>query len=274
MATTASPIYEHAALPAVNLRGARVAWGGVWSGILVGIGVFLLLSTLGLAIGISAAEVGPGEDSNARLGTGALIWSGLTLLFSLFVGGMVATRSGLIDDKATGMIEGALVWVLSILAIIYMASSGISMLANSASGIFGGLAQGAKSAVGTVDLTSLSHGDVDQMVARLNDPATVKMVATAIGAPEAEARSMLADIQQKVEAARTDPAQAAAAARQGLEQITARASERVERAAAAAQPYASRTAWITLGAMLLSLLAAVGGAMTGRRQAAKRLTNV
>ena len=36
----------------VTFEGVRVSWGGVWSGFLFGMGVLLLLSTLGLAIGI------------------------------------------------------------------------------------------------------------------------------------------------------------------------------------------------------------------------------
>ena len=92
---------------------------------------------LGLAIGISAADVDPAQDGNAKtLGIGAAVWSGLTLLIALFIGGMVATRTGMVYDRASGMIEGVLVWVLAIILLIYLASSGIGMLT---SGVFGAL---------------------------------------------------------------------------------------------------------------------------------------
>ena len=56
-------------------------------------GVLLLLSTLGLAIGISTADIGAGRDLNAKgLGIGAGIWSGVSLLIALFIGGMIASR--------------------------------------------------------------------------------------------------------------------------------------------------------------------------------------
>ena len=117
----------------VTLEGVRVSWGGVWSGFLFGMGVLLLLSTLGLAIGISAADIGPRQDLNASgLGTGAAIWSGVSLLIALFIGGMVATRVGMVFDRTAGMIQGALVWVLAILGIIYMAASGISLVTSNA----------------------------------------------------------------------------------------------------------------------------------------------
>lgn len=256
----------------VPLSGFRVAWGGVWGGFLVGIGVFLLLSTLGLAIGVSTANIGPTANLDAsRIGTGAAIWSGLTLLVSLFVGGMVATRTGMVYDKASGFIEGVLVWVLSILAVMYMAGSGIGMLASGASGLLGGITQGATTVVRNADMTELASGDVDRIIDRLNDAETVQLVATATGMSQSEARASLTDIRERVEAARNDPAQAAEAARQGFEDLASQAAARVEKAAAEAQPYASATIWTALGAMVLALLAAVSGAMTGRRQVARRL---
>ena len=108
--------------------------------------VFLLLTVLGLAIGVSAADVGPGEDGNAKgLGIGAAVWCGLTLLVSLFVGGMVATRTGMVYDCAPGMIEGGLVWVLAVILLICMAGSGIGMRASGVFGTLGELKESARS---------------------------------------------------------------------------------------------------------------------------------
>lgn len=250
----------------------RLAWSSVWSGFLIAVGAFLLLTVLGLAVGISAADVGPASDGNAKgLGIGAAAWSAVTLLIALFLGGMVATRTGMVHDRAVGITEGVLVWVLSILALIYMAGSGIGMLSSGVFGALGGAAQGAAAAVKNVDVTQLASGDVDQIVARMKDPATVRLVAAATGMPEQEARSTLGEIAQRVETARADPAGASAQARAGMEQLAEKAGARVERAAAQAQPYAAATLWSTLGAMVAALLAAIVGAMFGRAQAARRL---
>jgi hypothetical protein len=40
------------------LESARISWAGVWSGFLIGLGVLMILSTLGLAVGISTADLG------------------------------------------------------------------------------------------------------------------------------------------------------------------------------------------------------------------------
>ena len=90
------------------LPGARVSWGGVWSGLLIALGALLLLTMLGLAVGISAIDVGPGQSPGRGLGVGAAVWSGLSLLISLFLGGLVAARMGLIAERGSAVVQGAL----------------------------------------------------------------------------------------------------------------------------------------------------------------------
>jgi ElaB/YqjD/DUF883 family membrane-anchored ribosome-binding protein len=252
------------------LETARISWAGVWSGFLIGLGVLMLLSTLGLAIGISTADIGPGEGSDARaLGIGAAIWAGLSVLIALFLAGTIASRVSMVVDRTVAMTHGALVWVLTMLGILYLAGAGVGL---GMSGVLGAV-RGAGSAVsgaagGLADLTS---GDVDQILGRLNDPKTAGVVAGATGMSQEDARSALADIRVRVEAARNNPQQAVAEARKGVEQLSARATERVARVAEQAQPYASRTAWTALVVMIVALAAAVGGAVWGAGRAEERL---
>ncbi len=251
------------------LETARISWAGVWSGFLIGLGVLMVLSTLGLAIGISAADIGPGPGSDAKaFGIGAGIWAGLSLLIALFLSGMIASRVSMVVDRTVATTHGALVWVLTMLGILYLAGTGISL---GMSGVLG-VARGAGSAVGGAagGLTDLTSGDLDQMLARLNDPKTAGVVAGATGISEDEARSALGDIRQRVEAARNNPEQAATEARNGVQQLTARAKDRAASVAQQAQPYASRTAWAALAAMIVSLAAAVGGAFWGARRVEQR----
>jgi hypothetical protein len=121
-------------------------------------------------------------------------------------------------------------------------------------------------------LTDLTTGDVDQILARLNDPQTAGVVAGATGMSQDEARGALVDIRARVDAARNNPEQAAAEARRGIQQLTARAKDRATSVAQQAQPYASRTAWTALAIMVVSLAAAVGGAVWGASRAEYRLS--
>lgn len=259
----ATVVNEHVEVP---LEGFRLSWGGIWAGVLTVMGTLLFLTTLGIAVGISAAD--PGQTDAGALGTGAAIWSGLSLLIALFVGGMAATRLGLVFDKAAGAFEGALVWVLSFLLILWLASSGVRLVAGGIASLFGGVTQTVSSVVGSEDLSS---GSVDQILARLNDPQLAGTLASATGMSEQEVRSTLSDVAQRVEAARDNPQMAASEVRQGTRQLMERARQQLPMMAERAQATATKTAWATFAAMLLSLAAAVVGAMFGRKRAEKRV---
>ncbi len=260
----AAVVHEHVDVP---LEGFRISWGGIWAGVLTAMGTLLFLSTLGLAIGISAAD--PRNADVGALGTGAAIWTGLSLLIALFVGGLAATRLGMVFDRAAGAFEGALVWVLSFLIIFWLASSGVRLLTSGIAGVFGGVTQTITSAAS--GMGDLSSGDVNQMIARLNDPTTASTIAAATGMPEEEVRSSLSQLAQRVEAVRDNPQQAAAAVREGTQQFVNRARAQLPVVAERAQQGATKTAWYTFAAMLISLAAAIGGAMLGRRRVEERL---
>ena len=201
-------------------EGTKVSWGGIFGGVLVALGLLFLLGALGVAIGITAVD--PGQTEASTLGAGAGIWTAVSLLVALFVGGMVATRIGAITDGTTGFFEGALVWVVSILAMVYFASSGVGLIAGSAARLVGGATQAA---------SSVMQGG----------GANVDMSGSAKAAAEAKA---------------------------GMSQLLekAKSSGALEQKAEEIQPQASQAAWITFGALVLSLLAAVIGAMSGRRE--------
>jgi hypothetical protein len=232
----------------------------------------MLLSTLGLAVGISAADIGPGEGGDAKtFGIGAGIWAGLSLLIALFLSGMIASRVSMVVDRTVATTHGALIWVLTMLGILYLAGTGISLGMSSVLGIARSAGSAVSGAAG--GLTELTSGDPDQILARLDDPKTAGVVASATGMSQDEARSALADIRAKVEAARNNPEQAATEVRNGVQQLTARAKERASSVAQQAQPYASRTAWTALAIMVVSLVAAVGGAVWGARRAQRLLVS-
>lgn len=247
-------------------EGTKVSWGSVLAGVLVAVGLLFLLGALGVAIGISAAD--PGQTRASTLGAGAGIWTALSLLVALFVGGMVATRTGAITDGATGFVEGALVWVVSMLLMVYLASSGVSMIAGTASRVVGGATQAASSVLQGGGAGLDMSGSVDQMIQRLKDPKTAQQVASATGMEQSEVQQSLSGTAQRVEQNRDDPTRAAAEAKAGMSELMqkAKSSGALEQKAEEVQPQASRAAWMTFGALVLSLLAAVIGAMIGRRK--------
>lgn len=262
--------------PGTRLEGMRVSWGGIFGGVLIAVGTLLLLSTLGLAIGISA--VNPGETAAGTVGTGSAIWASLTLLVSLFIGGMAATRMSMVWEPTTATYQGALVWVLSMILVLYLAASGIGAVAGAASGLVGGMARTATTAAaaagasGGMDaraLQDLASGNAQQVLQRLNDPATEQNVARVLGVPREQVAATFADVRQRVQAVpQDDPRAVAEAVRSGLQPLTEQARQRMTEAAARAKPQATATAWITFAGLILSALAAILGARAGRRAAA------
>jgi hypothetical protein len=254
---------------ALRADGMRVSWGGIFGGVLVAVGLLLLMTALGLAVGISAAQ--PGETEASALGTGAGIWAGVSLLIAVFIGGMVSTRIGAIFDGTTGFFEGALVWVVSVLLMLYFASSGIGMLAGGAFKMVGGAAQAVSSVMQSG--SDMSSGSVDQILQRLKDPKTAQQIAAATGMEASEVQASLSETAQRVENNRNNPTQAAAEAKQGMAELMqkAKASGALQQKAEEVKPQATKAAWLTFAALLLSLLAAVLGAIAGRRNPTKEV---
>jgi len=244
--------------------GVRVSWGGIWGGVLVALAALLLLTSLGLAVGVSA--VNPTDADAESVGIGAAVWSAASLLIALYVGGMVATRIGATHDRSTSLFEGVLVWIVSVLLIAYMAGAGIGLLATGAFKLVGGASQ-AIGAIATGEAPDLAQGNVDQIVQRLRDPRTAQVLASATGMQEEDVRKQLAQIADKADAARSNPAQVASDVRESVRNMVDRARNegRLAQAAEQAKPGATKAAWVTFAALLLSLLAAVFGALSGRR---------
>jgi len=130
----------YAAAPAVRtVRSTRffgfskegINWGAVWGGLLTAIGLFILMSVLATAIGITATQettVDAGDAS--RIGG---VVSAVLALLAFFVGGYVAgNMSG--GDGGAGALNGFLVWALALVLILILAAFG-------AGAAFGTLAQ-------------------------------------------------------------------------------------------------------------------------------------
>src|SRR6185436_16502203 len=159
-----------------------------------------------------------GETDAATLGSGAGIWAGISLLAALFIGGWVSTRIGAIFDGTTGFFGGALVWIVSVLMMVYFASSGIGMLAGGAFKLVGGAAQALGGVVQSQGAPDVS-GNVDQIIQRLKDPKTAQQIASATGMPPSEVQATLSETAQRVENNRNNPTQAAAEAKNGIAQL-------------------------------------------------------
>ena len=103
--TTASP---SSALRPSDLTsvGSRVNWGAVIAGVIVALAVYVTLNLLAFAIGITTID----QMGRKTFAIGATIVSTFCLMVSLFLGGFVASKSTVGEQKTEAMTYGVLVW--------------------------------------------------------------------------------------------------------------------------------------------------------------------
>ncbi|MGH8470416.1 MAG: PhnA-like protein, partial [Gammaproteobacteria bacterium] len=98
----------------------RIAWGAVFAGVILAIGIQVLLNMLGTGIGASTIDPLRGNTPDADvLGMSAAVWWILSSLIALFVGGWTAARLAGIPRQVDGMLHGLLAWGLSTLVVFY-----------------------------------------------------------------------------------------------------------------------------------------------------------
>ncbi|HJV73455.1 MAG TPA: hypothetical protein VJ654_04485 [Noviherbaspirillum sp.] len=96
-----------------------IRWGAILAGVAVGVSVQLALTLLGIATGLSTTQVTQGEV----LGTGPLIWAGVSMLISAFVGGYVAARMSGLKRRADGVLHGAVSWAVTTILFSVLATT-------------------------------------------------------------------------------------------------------------------------------------------------------
>jgi hypothetical protein len=251
--------------------GPRVRWGGVTSGWVMALGIILLLTALGLAIGISA--IGDprtaDRDTVSGLGTGAGLWGAATLLIAYFLGGLTATRVTDRPDRGGAFLHGSLVWTLTSVFLIWLLGQGVSL---GLSGLFGALSGLTRTATTAVTATATKGGelaqrlgltDPTQVMNRLDNPETASLFASATGMSTEDARSTLAQLRDRIDAVRDNPERVATEVRTFLAQYKERAEQQALQAAAAVQQGATVGAWVTFGVLALTLVASILGALAG-----------
>jgi hypothetical protein len=89
--------------------------------------VQLLLSMLGLGIGLSTVDPaqGGGTPSASSFGIGAGLWWGLSYLIALVIGGYVAARLAANLADVDGMLHGLLTWAFALLVTVYLLSTAV-----------------------------------------------------------------------------------------------------------------------------------------------------
>lgn len=212
----------------------NVRWGGIFAGLVVGIAVNIVLMLLGATAGLAVLQVG---DSTAGIPLAVAIWNTLSMVIAAFAGGYVAARSAGLRRTSDGVLHGLVAWGATMVLS--------AMFATSATGM----------ALGSLFATSTAQEGPAIAQLNLNDrQEAARALEQRLGLSPDQANRAVD--QAMALAGRTDQASPAdrAAAEQNL------------RTASVA------SGWLS-GAIVLSLLAAMGGGLAGAH-GARRLAGV
>ncbi|MGM9507805.1 YrzE family protein [Larkinella sp. GY13] len=124
----------------------RISWSVVFAGVLVAIVTQMLLTLLGLGIGLGTIDSVEERNPTAGLGIGSAIWYIISSLISLFLGGWVAGRLASTPRLFDGVIHGILTWCLVTLLTIYFLTTTIGSLIGGAGRLVGGVVRSAGNA--------------------------------------------------------------------------------------------------------------------------------
>ncbi len=105
----------------------RVRWGPIFAGLAIALSTQLVLSAIGAAIGATniAGSEAPRSDAGG-VGTAVGVWSIISLLISLFIGGWMTARTCGPMNRNTALLNGAILWAATLAVSAWLLSSGVS----------------------------------------------------------------------------------------------------------------------------------------------------
>lgn len=281
----------NASLPVSALAAERhrMSWGAVFAGIASGLVVQLILSILGLALGLSTVDpTSDGTPSASTLSLGAGIWWIVSGIVAAGIGGYLAGRLSGKSNRTTAGFHGFVSWASTTLVVAFLLSSALGSVVSgtfgAASGILGGAGHLVGGSVQTAAQTiapSLSQmrdplsgieGQIKattdgQDPAQLRDAAAsaVKTALTGDAAEQQQAADRAAEALAKARGIPLDQAKGQVAQyRQQYQQAKAKAAE-------VAQAAAHATSQAALGLVVSLLLGAVAAFFAGRAGAVRDL---
>jgi hypothetical protein len=99
---------------------SRVSWAAIMAGAVVSIAVYLVMTLLGAAIGLSVNNAASADG----LGTGAAVWAVMTTAVALFAGGWVAAQSVVGETKGEAVVHAIIMWGVVMAMIMWLVAAG------------------------------------------------------------------------------------------------------------------------------------------------------
>ncbi|MGE5609911.1 MAG: hypothetical protein ACM359_11705 [Bacillota bacterium] len=108
----------------------RVRWSAVVAGLAAALATMIVLSVLGLAIGLTVYDVGE-RTRPFQIGSG--IWAIVSMIISFFIGGWVASRTAVATGDS-GVLNGTMVWASAIPLMLLLFAGGLTSVLGTVAG--------------------------------------------------------------------------------------------------------------------------------------------
>lgn len=282
----------------IDRRQSHMRWGAVLAGTVLSIGLWILLQTIGMGIGLAAVDTD--DAGNLRgIGIGTGVWSVIAPLIAIFLGAMLAGRLAGTRHGGVGAMHGAVMWALTsvlglwaMISIVQTVTSTATRVGSAAVGATSSVVSGAVSAGGDADIMKTLGVDENDLLGPVNQqlqeqgkpPITAEQLRSAM---KNAAQRGLREGKLDREMLKQELAKQTALSPTDVEQLSQQIGDRYDAAATdvrekvsdvgekaedVALTAADKTGKVLLGAgiaLLLGLLAGLGGGALGARMAAR-----
>jgi hypothetical protein len=240
----------------------KMSWSALFAGTVLALGVWALLYIFGLAAGLTALD--PADPGTARaVGIGTGIWSIIAPLLALFVGAYVAANLANVQGKGAGATHGAVLWGLfTVLGLVVLGATVQTVAA--------GTAEAGPRLANMLDITA--QDAVAPLNERLREEGKPTVTAAQLEASAQDAAATaVREGQLDREVIMGALVRNTALDRQDAEELAVAMETRVQEAGVAeaalrAGEQIGMALWWAFFAMLLGLLAAIGGGVLGARK--------
>lgn len=253
--------------PARRPYFSAIRWGAIIAGVVSGSASYLLLTLLGVAVGLTAIDPNAVEPvGRVPLATG--IWTGISMLVGAFIGGYVAGHMSGLSRSIDGMLHGFVAWGVTTLLYAVLATTAVGALLG---GTFKILAQGLQAGATATTQTAAGQNILDQLAGAVSGQGGQGQISPQV----------LSSVQQAIQAGDRQSAINIMVNEMGIERD--RATQMVDKmssvlqqtnprevASQATDALATTSWWLFIG-LLLSLALGIAGGAAGVRASANRL---
>lgn len=128
----------------------RISWGALFAGLVVALAIQLLLSLLGIAIGMASIEPVTEENPMQNFGIATGIYWLISTAIAVFAGGWTAGRLAGMPTPLDSILHGAVTWALFALFTIWLSTSAVGGILTGVGNMLGSILQTAGQGISKV----------------------------------------------------------------------------------------------------------------------------